>query len=324
MKLKQVLRGRWMVDHRPVLCAGPVGAWDGGAVYTPQIIRLPDGRYRMYYTGRSDIANWAIGTAVSADLFHWTKHPDPVLLSGEDWDHQIDFPWPIYASGLYHIFFEAKRLISTPYPVDPVYGRWPGMTVYHMYTRSTGVATSADGIHFEKDPNPPIGPGAAGEWDGNGICASRVYPWGDGYGMYYAGSDSKVARTGLAFSKDLRHWTRYEHNPIMDVGGPGAWDSGSTLFGSVVALDDGYVGIYEGEDGQQMQLGLAYSEDRIHWTRFADNPIVRTEHSYQTHSTFVCAPLLVFHEGTLYLLYTHNAPLDGKEARIEIAALAPG
>lgn len=322
MRMREALLGQWQVARSPVLCAGREGDWDAEAVYTPQVIQESDG-YRLYYTGRCDSVHWAIGMATSSDLIHWKKHPEPILRSGTEWDQQIDFPWPIKVKGVYHLFFEAKRLVHSPYPVDPVHGRWPGMTVYHMYSRTTGLAVSPDGIRFTKEPGPVFEPGPAGAWDANGICASRVYPWNDGFVMTYAGSDSRLARTGLAFSKDLRHWQRYERNPIMDVGTTGAWDSHSVLFGSVVALEDGYLGAYEGEDGERMQIGVAYSTDRIRWTRYEGNPVIQVPLGYRAHDTFVCAPCLVLHKGILQLLYTHNAPLNGKVARIEIAALVP-
>ena len=319
MKLADVLQHRWQVNHQVVLEAGTAGDWARYAVFTPHTLRMDNG-YRLYYTGIDADWKWGIGTASSTDLLHWEKHPQPILPSGAVWDKDIDFPYPIEVGGKYYVFYEAKRH-SVVFPVDPEFGRWPGMTVAHMYSRSTGMAVSADGIHFSKEPEPVFTADPHGSWDHDGICASRVYRYGDGFCMYYAGSDRRLVRTGLAFSDDLHHWQRYAQNPIIDVGAAGSWDSATVLFGSVIELEDGYLGAYEGEDGQWMRIGLATSTDMIYWTKYAGNPIVSAEHPYTTHDAFVCAPHLVLHDGALYLLYTYNAPIDGKQARIEIAKL---
>ncbi|MHB9037954.1 MAG: glycoside hydrolase family 130 protein [Armatimonadota bacterium] len=320
MKINDVLNGKWIVDNRVVLSHGAPGDWDDLAVYTPQVIE-EDGMYRMYYTGRDRQMEWRIGTATSEDLLNWTKHPEPVLSSGSDWDKQIDFPWPVKVNDRYYIYYEAKRILGTPYPDDPIYGRWAGMTLLHMYSRSTGLAVSDDGIHFVKHPRPVLTADLQGTWDHNGICASRVFPYRDEYVMFYAGSDTKRARTGLAFSKDLINWTRYDKNPILSTGDIGEWDSLTVLFGSVLKLEDGYIAAYEGESGEYMQIGLAYSSDLFNWTKFDGNPIIRTEKPYREHGTFVCAPHLVMKSGELYLLYTHNLHFDGEGSQIEIAKL---
>ncbi|MFA5863192.1 MAG: hypothetical protein WC975_00740 [Phycisphaerae bacterium] len=315
MKISDILRGKWIVDHQTVLLPGEPDNWDGDMVYTPHIIKERD-YYRMYHTARDRQGRWAIATATSTDLFHWIKHPTPLLSSGADWDKQIDFPWPIKVDNMYYLFYEAKKSMAEPSPQDPAAP--VAMTIRHMFTRTTGMAKSKDGIHFQKHPEPVIGPDPKGTWDHNGICASRVYRFDRDFCMFYAGSDGKKARSGLAFSDDLIHWRRYEKNPVIDVGPVGAWDSVTTLFGSVLKLDDGYLGAYEGEDGKRMQLGLAYSSDLKHWTRFDGNPIVKAETEYDQSGDFVCAPHLILHEGSLFLLYTHNFPFEGGNARIEI------
>ena len=52
------------------------GAWDDGNVGTPWVVRLPDGRWRLYYVGTSDKGRTvAIGAAESDELFSsdWTR-----------------------------------------------------------------------------------------------------------------------------------------------------------------------------------------------------------------------------------------------------------
>jgi hypothetical protein len=52
------------------------GAWDDGNIGTPWVVRLPDGRWRLYYVGTSDKGRTvAIGAAESDQLFScdWTR-----------------------------------------------------------------------------------------------------------------------------------------------------------------------------------------------------------------------------------------------------------
>lgn len=53
----------------------PGGVFDGLAVGSPDVIRLPDGRWRMYYSGSNDGATTAgsILSATSVDGINWTK-----------------------------------------------------------------------------------------------------------------------------------------------------------------------------------------------------------------------------------------------------------
>jgi predicted GH43/DUF377 family glycosyl hydrolase len=313
--LAEVLAGTWIVDHQVVLAAGPRGSWDDQGVHTPIVLRDGPG-YRMYFTGRSG-SQWSIGAATSADLRDWKKHPEPLLGSGNRWDAQVDFPWTIKDRGRWFMFFECK-LKSAEKQSESVSDV---MTIRHMHGRPVGLATSSDGLSFTKHDSPVLQPGPKGQWDSDGLCAPRVFHHEGRYWMFYAGSNGQVARSGLAFSRDLLHWERFEGNPIISVGREGAWDSKTVLFGSVIQLTDGYLAAYEGEDGKKMQIGLAWSRDLVHWTKFSGNPVIRVDQEYPRTSVFVCAPNLVVHEGRLHLFYTHNVPDRGTFCRIEVARL---
>ena len=67
-----------------------------------------------------------------------------------------------------------------------------------------------------------------GAWDGQGVCAGRVYHWGSRFCMFYAGSDGQVARSGLAFSTNLFRWTRFAGNPVL--GGPETYPADGVFY----------------------------------------------------------------------------------------------
>ena len=49
------------------------------ACSAPEVIRLGDGTFRMYYAAWSEGIDGGIFTAVSDDGLDWTKSPDPLL-----------------------------------------------------------------------------------------------------------------------------------------------------------------------------------------------------------------------------------------------------
>jgi beta-fructofuranosidase len=61
-------------------------AWDDRALWTGSVIRQPDGRWRMFYTGITHAEEGRvqrIGTAVSDDLEVWTRSADNPLLEAD-------------------------------------------------------------------------------------------------------------------------------------------------------------------------------------------------------------------------------------------------
>lgn len=59
------------------------------SVYAPEVLRLGDGTYRMYYAGWSaEPVHGRIFSAVSRDGMQWTKDPDPNVVFGGRWDSE--------------------------------------------------------------------------------------------------------------------------------------------------------------------------------------------------------------------------------------------
>jgi hypothetical protein len=80
------------------------------SVYAPEVIRLGDGTYRMYYPPWCDEFKGGIFTATSVDGLAWTKDPDVLVELGGRWDDNmvsepcvIDLP-----DGRFRMFYEAK------------------------------------------------------------------------------------------------------------------------------------------------------------------------------------------------------------------------
>jgi predicted GH43/DUF377 family glycosyl hydrolase len=134
-----------------------------------------------------------------------------------------------------------------------------------------GLATSADGLHFELEPEPVLAPGddrwQAWEWPG-GCEDPRVVESPDGgFVCTYTAFDGKVGCLFVATSNDLRSWTK--HGPAFAqtayVRRP--TKSGAILtelkHGRLVAVRlEGRYWMYWGEG----TIYAATSDDLIRWT----------------------------------------------------------
>ena len=88
---------------------------------------------------------------------------------------------------------------------------------------------------------------------------------------------------------------------MLPGGELGDWDYQQSWGAGVRQTENGWEMTYTGgavTDGSyQAHVGYAYSNDGIHWTKYADNPIV----SVDDHSTLFTS--LVVHEGQYFVYY---------------------
>ena len=80
------------------------------AVYAPDVVRLGDGTYRMYYAAWAEGIDGGVFTATSQDGLEWVKSPDPLLDLDGRWDGgMVSEPCVIeLPDGRSRIFYEAK------------------------------------------------------------------------------------------------------------------------------------------------------------------------------------------------------------------------
>lgn len=79
------------------------------SVYAPEVVRLGDGSYRMYYSGWSDTVRGGVFTATSADGLTWHKGRGPCIELGGAWDgNMVSEPCVIdLDDGHSRLFYEA-------------------------------------------------------------------------------------------------------------------------------------------------------------------------------------------------------------------------
>lgn len=147
-----------------------------------------------------------------------------------------------------------------------------------------GYASSEDGVHFVRRPEPVMTAEAPYE-QGGGVEDPRVVAIGSTFYLTYTGYNNKGtaatpaklhgdAQLCLATSKDLIHWKR---QGVIMPAYKGKWNVGWTKSGAILTQKIGgkYWMYYLGDASRQgSQMGIAYSSDLLHWTDAVDQPIL--------------------------------------------------
>ena len=185
---------------------------------------------------------------------------DPILGQKILWEQKDVFnPATVVRDGKIYMLYRAENLVS------------PGIGK----TSRIGLATSTDGLHFDRQLQPVMYPDNDAqkkyEWPG-GTEDPRVVEDDKGlYYMTYTAYDGTLARLHIATSPDLQHWTKYGNVFTQAYGGKyvDKW----TKSGSIVSRynDDGRIVATKINGKYWMfwgdaQIWLATSDDLIHWT----------------------------------------------------------
>jgi predicted GH43/DUF377 family glycosyl hydrolase len=135
------------------------------------------------------------------------------------------------------------------------------------------------------------------------------------YKMWYGGCQAYEVglwRIGYAYSSDGINWTKYENNPVLDLGANGEWDDVYVEEPSVI-LDGGtYKMWYAGYDGSNIRIGYATSLDGISWTKSTSNPVLDLGADGEWDDVRVSNSSVILDGGTYRMWYTGN---DGTYSR---------
>jgi hypothetical protein len=236
------------------------------------------------------------GAGMAMGQTEWVGHPDNPVIGTED-------PGPIMAPG----------------------GPWPNAvvfdgTTYHMWFTGTredgyvddhgiGHATSLDGVDWTMDQaNPVISQGESGEWDDSYVLAGGVIHDGTQFHMWYAGTSDGSEDIGYATSPDGSIWNKYAGNPVMEHGPVGSWNDtwmGPTAV--VVDLHGNYKLWFSGHDGSIGQIGYAYSDDGIEWTKRPE-PVLEPGGTPDAWNASLLNPSVVFDGTNYHMWYTGDHP----------------
>lgn len=208
----------------------------------------------------------------------------------------------------------------------------------HKGTSTLGYATSDDGVHFSRLPEPVLGPEASYE-KGGGTEDPRLMKIEGTYYLTYtgynnvdgAGKDKRDAQLCLATSSDLIHWTR--HGVILPAY-KGKWNVGWTKSGAMVSekINGKYWMYYLGDASDSGgKIGIASSSDLLHWTEASDQPVASTRPSYFDSKVVEPGPppvvtsdgiLLIYNGADDHLIYSTGWILFDKKNPAKVLARA--
>ncbi len=256
---------RSLVRHpnNPVIKVGEKGAWNDQTLGCFTV--LDDGDQFYFYSGGAQFGKKKnVGMATSKDGIHWTYFEKNPLFPGS-------MPYAIKVGEAFRLYHpgggglqmrtsenafqwsEPKKVMSGC--MDPCVIQ-VSQNKFHLYYCGGGmiknngkqvwefknyVATSNDGITWNKQPKLVLSLGPKGTWDEGSHAGPCVLKLPDGFHMWYLGSgpmDNKIAwRIGHATSPDGLTWTKSSKEPVLDVGKPGAWDQGTFMSFDIIFRD---------------------------------------------------------------------------------------
>jgi len=217
--------------------------------------------------------------------FEYVDNPgNPIFNGAQAWDDlAVINPTVIYEDWTYKMWFGGRN-VGLPIQI--------------------GYATSQDGVVWDELTEPVLTVGSGDDFDAQDLKAFSVLHDDNEYKMYYTATNSEsTPRVGLATSPDGIVWTKYDQNPILDLGQPGSWNESKALNASVIKRDDTYFMWFSGRnENMEIGIGLAYSIDGISWTVEPQNPVFMMDPSIDWESNYPTFPAVIEREDGSFLM----------------------
>ncbi|MCP4545972.1 MAG: hypothetical protein GY835_05840 [bacterium] len=233
----------------PVFGPGAAGEWDERNVYAPHVI-FHENEYWLYYVGKNLSNDVGIGLAISTDGVQWER-TGRVLDQGSlnDWDLNMGDPFVLVWDSQFWMWYQG---------------------ISNSNEKLIGLATSIDGLNWTKYG--PVLNRSENGWDSSWLGGPCVLTVNDHLEMWYDGGDGSPPKLGLALSEDGINWSKYDDNPVMDGT---LWDQG-VGDSHILKIGPLYHMWYQGNSPEPStyQVGYAYSDDGIHWSKRDDNPVL--------------------------------------------------
>jgi predicted GH43/DUF377 family glycosyl hydrolase len=281
-------------------------AFDSKSVDDPFVF-LHEDVFHMLYIGFDGIG-YQTGLARSADLVNWRR---VACVARRDPDSK----YTRFNIALSCVLRENG--LTSKGRLKKVHGRYLG--AWNAYPNSgyeagaavIGLAWSSDLLHWELT-DPILFPADGAPWEHGGLYRPNLIEQDGMFYLYYNAKTDVLPKSegggwheqsGVAISRDLKEWTRYEGNPILPNGGPDSWDARFASNPFVVQHKNLWGMYYFGLDhrGVAREL-LAMGRDPYHFEKVNEIMIDRGAPG-SVDETYAHKPCVVFHDGALYHFY---------------------
>ena len=258
-------------DGNPLFAGTGTETWDHKIRERGWILR-EGSQWHLWYTGykkeRSDPKH--LGYATSPDGMRWTRHPENPVFNAS-WVEDIHVT---KHGDTYYMVAEGLHDVA------------------HLLTSEDGVNWQDHGsLDVRYADGSPLSKGPYG--------TPTLWIEGDKWYLFYERLDAGV---WLAQSADRKVWTNVQDEPVL-ARGPDAYDRRAIAMNQVIKINDHYYAIYHANADPigkaPWTTNIAVSDDLVHWTKYAQNPIIR--------ENFSSGQLV--HDGEQYRLYTAHPDL---------------
>ena len=284
----------------------------------PAVVKFRD-HYWLYYSlppyKTKPTSGWSIGIATSKNLVDWEKVGE-LRNTGDAERKGFCAPGAIVLGGKVHLFYQT-------------YGNGPKDAICH--------ASSEDGIHFTRNPSNPIF-SPTGDWTCGRAIDADVIEHNGRLLLYWATRDPQMknqlqgvsaAPVDSDFARDK--WKQLNTaGPILKPELP--WE-GRCIEAAAMAEHEGrlymfYAGSY---NNAPQQVGVAVSDDGVHFTRLFDEPFLPAGKPGSWNTSESGHPFLFQDDdGQDYLFYQGNndkgktwylsvVPVEWKDGRPRLA-----
>jgi len=273
----------------------------------PCVYQLPGESDKWYM---SFIAFNGVGynsfVAESTDLIHWSN---PRLAMGFGPPGEFDHGGCVIGAFLYESYdIKAPRILKRWKDAFwTLYGCYPRQGGYELRPGYEGVACSQDGLTWQRAIDVPIL--SVHDFDCQKWEKDCIYqPWllreGDLFYNFYNAAEGHVEQTGVAFSRDLINWKRYEGSPVIRVR-PDGYDAVFASDPKVFRDGDHWTMFYFGVGRNGAHIMVAFSRDLLHWTAHPEPLYKAGGHPRGLDKTYAHKISLVYNpkNETLYMYY---------------------
>ncbi|MCE7981589.1 MAG: hypothetical protein DYG89_10375 [Caldilinea sp. CFX5] len=290
-----------------------INSGDGWAAFTAgdPMLLFHEGKFHLWFVGRAtQNSDWSIGYASSVDGIDWEVYSSPVLMpdGAGTWEGTgIGSPSVIVKDGHFEMYY---------------HGGWPA---------SFGLATSDDGINWEKSSrNPVLRPNNSIQWMSYNLFFPSVIYNGESYQMWFAATGGvnwqDRWQIGYAESTDGYNWQIPSDQPVVSLGSASSWKSQAIISPDVVLIGNTYHMWYAGRTNPQIddwRIGHATSPDGLTWTDDFNNPIFGLGAADGFASGQVANPSIAL-SGEGYHLWYSGARTGSPSAQIGLATSKDG